>query len=109
LALVALELLAFLGDDLGRRIGGEALIREHLLAPGDLATEPRTLRLDVAVLALWGAVGLHDRVEDPLLVAVELRNHARATEDLRVLLDPLERARLGSVAPLRPRRAYQST
>ena len=44
-----------------------------------------------AVLALRRAVGLHDRVEDPLLVAVELRHDTRAAEHLRVLLDALER------------------
>src|SRR5690349_19644165 len=70
LAPVALELLAFLRDDVGRRVGDEALVREHLLAARHLAAEPLALRLDVAVLALRRPVGLDDRVEDPLLVAV---------------------------------------
>src|SRR3954447_10926011 len=45
LALVALELLALFGHDIGRRVGGEALVREHRLAACDLAAKPFALRL----------------------------------------------------------------
>ena len=74
LALVALELLAFLRDDLGRRVGGEALVGEHLLGTCDLDAEALPLRLDVAVLALRRPVGLHDGIEDPLLLTLDLRH-----------------------------------
>ena len=48
LAPVALELRALGLDDLGRRVGDEALVREHPLGAGDLLAQPLALGLDVA-------------------------------------------------------------
>ena len=44
LTTVALELLALRLDHLGRRLRGEALVREHPLGAGDLLLEPRRSR-----------------------------------------------------------------
>ena len=49
LAPVALELVALFGDDIGRGVRDEALVREHLLGARDLAAQPLALRVDVAV------------------------------------------------------------
>ena len=85
----------------------EPLVREHILGARDLLAQALALGLRVAVLALRRAVRLHDRVEDPLLLAVELRHDAGAAEHLRVLLHRAERPRLRVVARLRPRRDDQ--
>ena len=100
LAPVALELLALRLDDLGGAFCDEALVREHPLGARDLLAQPLALGVDVAVRLR--ALGLHDRVEDPLLVALERDEHAAAAEDRRRLLHALERAGL---APRRRPRA----
>ena len=99
LATVALELLALGLDHLAGRVGDEALVAPASPRRGRSRRAAGRLGLDVAAVGL-GAVGPDDRVEDPLLLALELRPDARAPEDLGRRLDRLE---LG--AGVRPRRA----
>src|SRR4051794_14525801 len=105
LATVALELVALGLDDLRRRVGDEPLVREHVLGPGYLLFEPCAFSVDVSVDLL--PLRLHDHVEDPLLVALEWKEHAAPPEDRRRLVDPVERAGRLVVARDRPRRDDQ--
>src|SRR3954471_4440688 len=97
---VALELLALGLDDVRGRPGGERLVCEHALGALDLAFEPRDLRIRVPAVLLC-ALRLHDRVEDPLLVAFERGEHAAAAEALGRLLHADERIDVVAVGPLR--------
>src|SRR5437870_8969434 len=106
LATVALELLALRLDDRRRRVGDEALVREHRLRARDLFPQALDLRGRVAVRLR--ALGLHDRVEDPPLLALERGEDAAAPEPLGRLLHPLERVGLRLVAGLGPRRDDQA-
>src|SRR6476646_2142399 len=68
-ALEAGELLALGLDQLGRGLRDEALVRELALGACDLLAQPRALGVDVAVRL--HALRLDDRIEDPLLLALE--------------------------------------
>ena len=95
---VAVELAALGLDDLGGRVRDEPLVREHPLRARDLlARGARPLGLDVAVVP--AALRPDDRGEDaPLVVARELDLDAAAAEDLRRLLDAVERAAASACA-----------
>src|SRR5215468_3896920 len=69
---VPLELPALGVDDVRRRAGREALVREHPLGTRDLLLEASYLGLEVlrAAVAL-GALGPDHRGEDAVLVALE--------------------------------------
>src|SRR6266536_5648044 len=81
LAPVLGELLALGLDDVRRSVLDEAFIREHLLRPLDLFAQPLDLGGGVAVRG--DAVGLDDRVEDPLLVVFEADENSASAEDRR--------------------------
>src|SRR5262249_49323375 len=100
LASIARELLPLRLDDLWRRLRHEAVVREHLFGPGDLGKESLPLSLDVSVRLL--ALGLHDDVEDPLLVSLERNEDAAPAEGGRRGLQPLEHAGVGLVAGVGP-------
>src|SRR6266542_6871003 len=73
LAPIALELRALGGDHLGRRALDEAVVRELLLRARDLLPQAIPLALDVPVAGDGRAIRPDDRVEDPLLLALERR------------------------------------
>src|SRR4051794_28469189 len=86
LAPVALELLPLGVDNVGGGVLDEALVGELLLGALDLLREPCALGVDVAVLLPGRALRSDDGVEDAPLLALELRQDARAAEHLRRLL-----------------------
>src|SRR6266849_6223817 len=90
---VARELLALGLDDLGRSILEEAIVREHPFGARDLFLQTFDLCGRVAVVRPFGR--FHDRVEDPPLLALELRQQTAAPEDDRGFLHHAESARLG--------------
>src|SRR2546423_9083278 len=71
---VALELLPLGRDDVLGCVRDEPLVAELLLGAGDLLPEALPLLFHIAVRLL--ALGLDDRVEDPLLVALQRGQHA---------------------------------
>ena len=102
LAAVALELLTLGGDDLGRGVRDEALVREHSLCPRDLLAE--TLQLGVAIAVDPRALGADHRSEDaPLVVGAELDLDAAPAEDLGGLLHAVERSDVVGEAGIRLR------
>src|SRR6266576_6550753 len=95
LATVPLELFALGVHDLGGCVPDEPLVAEHRFRAPDLLAQALAFGVDVAVGL--GALGLHHRVEDAALVAVELRNHAGATEHRCRFLHAGERVGLGLI------------
>src|SRR6187455_3176795 len=105
LAAVALELLALGRDDRVRCVRDEPLVREHPLRASDLLAQP--LNLGVPVAVPLDAFGAYDGGEDPpFVVRAELDLDAAPPEDLRSLLDTLERRSIYGepVVRVRPRR-----
>ena len=110
LRLVALELLPLGSDDVARSVLDEALVGELRLAAGDLLAQPLALDLDGTVGVDRVPFRLHDGVEDPLLLTLEVDERAAAPERDRGALNPghrrsgvhVDRAGLGPRAEDQP-------
>ena len=87
LRLVALELLPLGGDDIGRSVLDEPLVRELRSGAGDLLAEPLALDLDGAVGVDRVPFWLDDGIEDPFLLTLELDERAAAAERHRGALN----------------------